>query len=50
MLRAFGRERGDTRDRADSLVSKIDEDGGMLREARERERNARSDAIGGIIK
>ena len=50
MLRSDDRERRYTRDMDESLISKIDNGGGVVRESRGREINTRSDAIGGIIK
>ena len=42
--RAAERERGDARYRAESLVRQVDEAEGVVREARDRESNARAEA------
>ena len=47
-LRAVEKERYDDRERVELLVRNINEDGGVLRETRERECNSRPKAIGGI--
>ena len=49
ILRVYKRERDNSRDRAKSIVSKLDKAGRKVRRAREREFNARSEAIGGLI-
>ena len=47
-LRVDKRERGNTRDRAESIIRKVNEANEMVREDRERERNSRAESIRGI--
>ena len=47
-MREADRDRENARYRSKSLVSKYDEDEGVVREAREKERNTRAEAVGGI--
>ena len=49
ILRASKRERGTTSYRSKSILRKINGDKGVVREVRERECNARAEAIGGLI-
>ena len=50
ILRASKRKKGNDRYSAKLIVRKINEAKGMVRKARYREYNARSEAIGGLIK
>ena len=49
-MRPDKREGGNSRERAKSLVSQAVEDEGVMREAREIERNYRDESVGGIDK
>ena len=47
-LRVDKRERGNIRDRSESIIRKVNEANEMVREDRERERNSRAEYIRGI--
>ena len=49
ILRVSKRDRENARERAKSIIRQMGEAEGVVREARDRERNARYKAIGGII-